>query len=278
MTKGTYSFILFSLLSFSSLHHTFAQSDCKEPDYLNKIAGFNLVSCEYSEFNEYKFSYNDLKNNYKELIKSGTFYRLNYEKSETETRNVSGAQILQNYLNAVLKIKGENLSSAKNFFRFSNTGKVIYMLVDNAWDDSDMGYQVYIIEEAAMKQDIEISIADAIKRDGKAPLYGIFFDFDLATLKPESDPELKRLADYLNTNPAVNVFIVGHTDYTGDFNHNLDLSKSRAKAVRDHLINKFKVNPARLISEGVGPLCPVTSNDAETGRKLNRRVEVVLRK
>lgn len=43
---------------------TWAQADCKEPSYLNKIEGFDLASCQYSEYNDFKFSYYDLKNKY----------------------------------------------------------------------------------------------------------------------------------------------------------------------------------------------------------------------
>ncbi len=150
------------------------------------------------------------------------------------------------------------------------------MLIENAWDNNDKGYQVYIIEEAALEQEIKLNIQESMKTDGKVALYGIYFDIDKSVIKPESEPELKILTDYLKANPAVTVFVVGHTDNTGDLAHNLTLSKARAKAVVDYLISKG-IDAKRLFSDGVGPLCPITTNATDAGKKKNRRVEVVLR-
>lgn len=269
MLKLTVLFsILFSFLGYS-------QDDCKAPDYLNSIEGFVLASCEQSEYNEYNFYYYDLKEKYITLTKSGKYYRLNYTKDENHSRKVSGAQICNNYYNAVKKIKGENFSKDKNFFQFTNNKKNIYMLIDNAWDDDDRGYQVYIIEEASMNQEIEISIKEAIDRDGKVALYGILFDTDKSTIKPESEKALQQIIDYLNNNPKVNIIIVGHTDMVGGYDHNIKLSKERAEAVKEYLIKTGKIDSSRLESEGVGPLCPVSTNEKDDGKQLNRRVEIV---
>ena len=263
--------VLIALSIFSN-----AQSDCKEPEYLNRIDGFDIASCQYSEYNEYEFMFNNLQDKYTQLKKGGVYYRINYARNESHTRNVSGDYIRQNYLNAVLKAKGENLSINKQAFKFRHNNKMIYMMIDNAWDDDDRGYQVYIIEETEMTQEIELTIKDALANDGKIALYGIFFDTDKSVIKPESESELSSLTAFLTENVKANVFIVGHTDNTGDFTHNLNLSKARAKAVADYLISKG-IDAKRLSSEGVGPLCPVSTNATELGKKKNRRVEVVLR-
>ncbi|MCC6577911.1 MAG: OmpA family protein, partial [Flavobacteriales bacterium] len=67
-----------------------------------------------------------------------------------------------------------------------------------------------------------------------------------------------------------------HTDNTGDFAHNMKLSKDRAAAVVSYLVSKG-ISQSRLNADGVGPLCPVTTNKDEEGRKKNRRVEIVLK-
>jgi len=255
---------------------TRAQEDCAEPSYLNRIEGFDLASCKFSEFNEYEFQYYDLKGNYITMKKGGVYHRLNYTRNEDDTRNLSGAYIKQNYLNAVLKAKGENLSREKDVFKFRHEDKIIYMMIENAVDDDDRGYQVYIIEETEMKQEIELSIKEAMAQDGKMALYGIFFDTDKSVIKPESEKELALLVTYLNENPAVNLYVVGHTDNTGDFAHNLKLSKDRAASIVAYLVVKG-IKQSRLSADGVGPLCPVTSNKQEEGRKKNRRVEIVLK-
>jgi len=56
---------------------------------------------------------------------------------------------------------------------------------------------------------------------------------------------------------------------------NQKLSKSRGESVKNYLVSKFGISATRLTGDGVGPVCPVTSNDTEEGRALNRRVEIV---
>jgi outer membrane protein OmpA-like peptidoglycan-associated protein len=126
-----------------------------------------------------------------------------------------------------------------------------------------------------MKQDIEVSMSEGIDRDGKIALYGILFDVNKAVLKPESDAALQTVIDYLNENPAVKIYIVGHTDNTGVFANNIGLSKDRALAVKNYLVTKGKIDPSRLGFDGVASLCPVSTNTTEEGKALNRRVEIV---
>lgn len=270
------NFFLMGFLSMAFMYNALAQTDCKLPAYLNQFEGFEVASCQFSEFNEFKFAFNDLNKRYTEATHSGVYYRINYDILDGEERNFSGAQIRQNYFNAVIAAKGENLSSDKNMFKFRHEDKIIWMLIDNAWDDNDRGYQVYIIEEAVMEQEIKLNIQASMKSEGKVVLYGIYFDVDKSVIKPESEPQLKMLLDYMNAQPTVNVFVVGHTDMSGDFTHNMTLSKARAKSVADYLISKG-VDAKRLMSDGVGPLSPVSTNATEAGKKLNRRVEVVIR-
>lgn len=266
-------FILVMLLK--SIMSIAQETECKTPIYLNQFDGFMVASCQFSEYNEYKFTYNNLSGDFTENTYSGNYYRINYERSDGGSRELSGAQIRQNYYSAVMASKGENLSSDKNMFKFRNENKVIWMLIENAWDDNDLGYQVYIIEETIMEREIALNIREALKSEGKIALYGIFFDVDKSVIRPESEPELKTLLDYLITNSGVKVFIVGHTDGTGDLSHNMTLSKERAKSVVDYLVSKG-IDSKRLSSDGVGPLCPVSTNLTEEGKQKNRRVEVVL--
>ena len=126
-----------------------------------------------------------------------------------------------------------------------------------------------------MKQDIEINMSEGIDRDGKIALYGILFDVGKSVIKPESAPALQMVIDYLVANPAVKIYVVGHTDNTGLFASNITLSKARAKAVKDYLVTKGKIAATRLGSDGVGSLCPVATNGTEEGKALNRRVEIV---
>jgi len=73
----------------------------------------------------------------------------------------------------------------------------------------------------------------------------------------------------------VKVQIVGHTDSDGDEAQNLDLSKRRAAAVRNVLVNQFGIDGARLTTDGKGESQPIDKNDTAAGKANNRRVEFV---
>ena len=94
-------------------------------------------------------------------------------------------------------------------------------------------------------------------------------------IKPESKQSVEEIAKLLNQQPSLKLHVVGHTDNVGALPHNMTLSKQRAEAVVNALVNDHHIAAARLIANGVGPLAPVASNAAEDGRAKNRRVELV---
>ncbi len=138
---------------------------------------------------------------------------------------------------------------------------------------------VDIIEEDALEDGkIEVDpdyIARQIEQFGTVSLYGIYFDFDKASIQRESEPALLAVAKYLQGNPSINLYIIGHTDMKGNLPYNLALSEKRAQAVVDALVNQHQIKRDRLQGKGVGPLAPKSTNRTEEGRKLNRRVELV---
>lgn len=119
------------------------------------------------------------------------------------------------------------------------------------------------------------ALAEDITRTGHVAIYGIHFDTGKADVKPESEPTLKEIANLLQQNPKLNLYVVGHTDNVGTVTSNMELSKHRAEAVVKMLVGKLGVDAKRLIGYGVGPLSPVASNKTEEGRAKNRRVELV---
>ena len=117
---------------------------------------------------------------------------------------------------------------------------------------------------------------NAAKKEFEALLKdGILFDTGKSDIKPESEKAISSVATFLKENPELNVYIVGHTDNVGDFAMNQKLSKSRGESIKNYLVSKYNIAPNRLTGDGVGPVCPVSSNDTEEGRTLNRRVEIV---
>jgi outer membrane protein OmpA-like peptidoglycan-associated protein len=103
-------------------------------------------------------------------------------------------------------------------------------------------------------------------------LRNIFFDTDKAVLKPESLAELRRLTELLKANPSVRIEISGHTDNVGTPEYNVILSKNRARAVYDYLVQNG-IAGERLTYAGYGLTRPVDTNETEEGRANNRRTE-----
>jgi outer membrane protein OmpA-like peptidoglycan-associated protein len=106
-------------------------------------------------------------------------------------------------------------------------------------------------------------------------LNNIFFETAKADLKSESFPELDRVVEFLKENPNIRIAIAGHTDNVGSDADNLLLSKNRARAVFDYLV-EHGVDRASLTSNGFGESKPIATNDTEEGRQTNRRVEFTI--
>ena len=139
--------------------------------------------------------------------------------------------------------------------------------------------QLDVIEVERMQGNMVIVDADAmakgIAEDGSIALYGILFDPDSATIKPESRTTLGQIAALFNSKPELDIVIVGHTDNKGSLVYNMELSERRAKAVEAALVKDFGIGQTRLSAWGVGYLSPVASNRNDAGRAKNRRVELV---
>lgn len=118
-------------------------------------------------------------------------------------------------------------------------------------------------------------MSEQIDRNGRLSLYGIYFDFNKSTIRPQSHPTLKALSDMLKQREGFVLQIQGHTDNVGDPQYNMELSKKRAAAVMHYLIDNLGVGTNRLHAVGFGENKPVVSNDSEQQRTLNRRVDVV---
>jgi len=103
-------------------------------------------------------------------------------------------------------------------------------------------------------------------------LRNIFYDFDKATLRPESKTELDRITALLTTNATLKIQISAFTDNIGTDDYNMDLSARRAQSVVDYLTT-HGIDAARLIYKGYGKTNPIATNETDYGRQLNRRTE-----
>ena len=142
-----------------------------------------------------------------------------------------------------------------------------------------MALRLDVLEAKPLEGGMVTVSADALGRDiertGHAAVYGIYFDTGKADVKPESDATLKEIAKLLRQDPTLKLYVVGHTDNQGALAANMELSRRRADAVVKLLVTRYSVSAARLSPQGDGPTAPVSSNDSETGRAKNRRVELV---
>jgi len=119
---------------------------------------------------------------------------------------------------------------------------------------------------------IQAPIASTLRETGRVQLY-INFATDQDKPLPSSEPVLQELLATLQGDKAIRVILVGHTDSQGSAPHNLDLSQRRAAAVYLWLI-QHGVDSGRLRSDGRGLMEPIADNATDSGRALNRRVEV----
>ncbi|MEJ7737284.1 MAG: OmpA family protein [Chitinophagaceae bacterium] len=103
----------------------------------------------------------------------------------------------------------------------------------------------------------------------------ILFGFDKSDLSGSAEANLDDLAKVLNKYPDTNIEIQGHTDNKGNDAYNNTLSERRAASVAGYLRNKG-ISSARIITKGLGESVPKYTNDTETGRTENRRVEFLI--
>ena len=129
--------------------------------------------------------------------------------------------------------------------------------------------EVVRIDTAKFLQTNKVETTDMVS------LPNVQFETDKDILVPGSLPDIQRLAEFLNKKEYIKAVIMGHTDNVGDSIRNVDLSKRRARAVKEMLV-RLGVESSRIQTEGFGPSKPRASNSTQEGRLMNRRVEVKL--
>lgn len=237
----------------------------------------------YEDFSEYTFKIID-KDTGKQIKKTvqGKYWKLTYGlKDETgrfADKTHSTLEYKENYKQAALEQGGEILLDDGGYVTFtlpgdSGAGKTWVEV--HIWNYSQQ--DIRIIEEKGFKKKLTFGPAEmkaALDADGRVQLYGILFDTDKATLKPESSEQLQDVVTLLRDNPALKLEVQGHTDDQGSDSYNMDLSQRRAETVVSYL-GLFGIESARLTPKGYGESSPVAPNTTDEGRAKNRRVELV---
>ncbi|HEY3381594.1 MAG TPA: OmpA family protein [Vicinamibacterales bacterium] len=232
-----------------------------------------IVLCKATDFDRVVF-----KTGKTTQAVEGRRFEIKYQTDAGQTAP-SPLAIIRNHQQAVAKIGGAVQYEDQRYtvLKVSRNGQEIWAQVDTAWMK---GYLLTIVEKQAMVQEVIASaelFQSGLKAAGHVEVPGIYFDTGKSELKAESDAAVAEIAKFLTADPALKVFVVGHTDNVSSLDVNTRLSQARADAVVQALVAKHGIAAARLVGRGVGPLAPVASNDAEDGRARNRRVELVKR-
>jgi outer membrane protein OmpA-like peptidoglycan-associated protein len=207
----------------------------------------------------------------------GHHLRYYYSFDESAGNTPSYLQIIRNYQAAAKRIGGQVLyeDERRTTIRVTKSGQETWVALEAF--NGGREYQLDIIEKQQMQQDV-VGNADALqsglKEAGHVEVPGILFEFGKSEIKPESEAALVEVVRLLQANPALRVWVVGHTDNVGSVESNMTLSGARAAAVVKALVQKG-IDPKRLAPHGAGPYAPVASNATEDGRARNRRVELV---
>lgn len=143
--------------------------------------------------------------------------------------------------------------------------------------DSDKQVGLLVLEEQALQQTVGVVTADdmatALQQDGHIAV-NINFDADSDVIRPESLPAVDEIVKLLEADKDLKLTIEGHTDTTGDAEHNRVLSMTRAQSVVNALAD-HRISGRRLSAAGKGGDVPIADNGTVAGRAKNRRIELV---
>lgn len=132
-------------------------------------------------------------------------------------------------------------------------------------------------QENDMRQALANSQAVAVQREGNALALtfksDFTFDVNSTSIRPGLYAELDRVAQVLSSYPQTTILIAGHTDSTGSESYNQQLSERRAQSVKNALVQRG-IAAERIQAVGYGESSPIADNNTESGRQMNRRVEV----
>lgn len=132
------------------------------------------------------------------------------------------------------------------------------------------------VDPVSVNLTVPKDLAKALDVGGHVVLSDLEFETGSSNLSEGVFESLRSLATYLSDHPEHRIALVGHTDNVGSLDGNVALSQKRARAVKSRLVDALGVSADQIEAQGVGYLAPIASNQSETGRNANRRVEAVL--
>lgn len=225
--------------------------------YLTPLPGWKLGYTEYSGDPLLVYRTSDDNG---ELVGSGAIIKM-YQ----EDKPVSNDQFELTYERALTKagwtIGRRNEEQGFLYAHYDKNGRDIWVYLSggehHSFTVSDLG--------AGLKA--------ALAKRCKVAIYGVNFDFNKATLRPDAEPVLRQVLALFKDEPKLAVEIGGHTDNVGTPAYNQTLSEHRAAAVKAWLV-AHGVASTRLTTHGYGQSRPLVANDSDAHRAKNRRVEL----
>jgi outer membrane protein OmpA-like peptidoglycan-associated protein len=259
-------------ISPASAQATGDKTGCQDHPIVTRMPGTHIVTCATHEFDRVVFKTG--KGTTEAVEGRRVEMRYQIAKGQPDPSKLS---IIRNHQQALAAIGGVTKYEDARYttLNVNKAGKDLWGQVDTAWGG---GYMLTIVERKSMTLAITANAAlfeSGLNTSGHVEVPGIFFDTGKSALKPESAAAVAEVARLLVAQPALKVFIVGHTDNVAAIDLNTKLSQARAEAVVQALVTQHGIAAARLTARGVGPFAPVASNDTDEGRARNRRVELV---
>ncbi len=171
---------------------------------------------------------------------------------------------------------------AYQYLKGATSGEMRFTAPANAGDwtvrlhDTDSSGRELTSVSFSVGGDLDMKgMAVQLAATGRTPVYGIRFSSGQAHLTSQADGALAEVAKLLRKDPSLRLRIEGHTDNQGSASGNLSLSKRRAEAVLENLIQVQGISATRLEAVGRGAGEPVSKNETSAGRAQNRRVDLV---
>ncbi|MGA9795688.1 MAG: OmpA family protein [Rhizomicrobium sp.] len=236
---------------------------CKQPPWLVKqFDYFKLSDCSTRDFDSITLN---LPGGPKTL--AGHFLDLNYSLTDKK-QDPSELYVQKNYVNALEKIGAKLVSDPTDdsqaiLTQTTPQGELWYIYKhESGNEESTNSYSLTALQ-----------VGGPPPKTCKIEVYGVNFDFNKSTIKPESEPVLTQVLALFTADPTYKAEVGGHTDNVGGSAYNMKLSGERADAVKAWLI-AHGVAASRLTSRGYGYTVPLVPNTTDENRAKNRRVEL----
>ncbi|MFD3000777.1 OmpA family protein [Pontibacter toksunensis] len=191
----------------------------------------------------------------------------------TQSEELEAAGIKSQWRHVAIAFNKRSMKVYLDQYRLINipnvTGKPtgLRIAVDKRIDANTMVKNIFIAEGGK-------KLYDQVMADGKIVSYGIKFDVNKATIRPESVGALNNIVKLMQEQSALKFSVEGHTDSDGDDNTNMKLSQERSEAVKAYLVSQG-ITLERLSSKGWGETKPLDKNTTTEAKSNNRRVEFV---